>query len=243
MNSCRKTCFAVLAVVTFGLLFCTPAIGGEPADLTVEDQTPTAPSSPKAASTDDDRWHFTVTPYLWFPGISGNAGVLGHVASVHASATDILGYFNIGILGSVEARKNRWVFPEDFIWMRLGDNKSLPLTDLGATSINAKITESILTPKFGYRMVDTERWKVDVLAGIRYWYLSQDFSFQPVSYLGGISRSQSWVDGLGGARITLALSPKASITAFGDAGGAARISTTRPVARSVTKLSPPLPCL
>jgi len=220
MNSYHKVCFAILSGIFLSLLLSISAVAqGPAANLTVADQTPTAPSSQKVATTDDDRWHFVIAPYLWFPGLSGNVGAFGHIASVHASATDVLGYFKFGIMGAVEARKNRFVMPIDYMWVRLGDNKSLPLTDLGATSLNVKLNESIFTPKFGYRVVDTERWKVDLLAGIRYWYFSENLNFQPVSFLGGISRSQGWVDGLGGSKIQLALSPKASITAFGDAGG------------------------
>src|SRR5271165_4153493 len=128
MNSCRKTCFAVLVLLTFVLLFCMPAIAGEPepADLTVEGQTTNAPAPQKADPSDDDRWHFEITPYLWFPGLSGTVGTRGHNASVHVSATDILGYFDFGLAGTVEARKNRWLFPMDVMWIRLGDNKSLP---------------------------------------------------------------------------------------------------------------------
>ena len=32
------------------------------------------------------------------------------------------------------------------------------------------MTEVILTPKFGYRFVDTAKLKVDALGGIRYWH-------------------------------------------------------------------------
>jgi hypothetical protein len=221
MNSCHKVFFLASAGILLSLSLSMSAVAQGPADLTVQDQTTTAPAQQKAATADpadDDRWHFVIAPYLWFPGISGTAGARGHNASVHTSATNLLGYFNFGIMGTVEARKNRWVFPLDFMWMRLGDNKSLPETDLGATSINVKVTESIFTPKFGYRMADTERWKFDVLAGIRYWYLGESLSFQPVGFLGGISRSQGWVDGLFGMRTQLVLSPKAAITAFGDVG-------------------------
>jgi hypothetical protein len=221
MNPCRKALFAVLVVAMFGLLFCMPAIAGEPApaaDLTADGQSTTAPAPQTADPGDDDRWHWEITPYLWFPGLSGTVGTRGHNASVHVSATDLLGYFNFGLMGTVEARKNRWLVPLDVLWIRLGDNKSLPFTDPGAESADIHLTETIFTPKFGYRMADTDHWKFDVLAGIRYWYFGESFQFQPRSYHGGFSPNQSWVDGLFGFNLKLALSPKASIAAFGDVG-------------------------
>jgi hypothetical protein len=217
MNSYQKACFAVFAGIALVLLLGTSAIAEGPSDPTVQDQTTTPSAPPPAASTsDDDKWHFTVAPYLWFPGMSGTVGAFGHNASVHVSATDVLGYFNFGIMGAVEARRNRLIVPVDFMWVRLGDNKSLPLTDLGQTSLNVKVTESILTPKVGYRFADTERWKADALFGIRYWHLGESITLNPSGL--GVGPSQNWVDFNLGLRVAAALSPKVGVTVFGDEG-------------------------
>ena len=218
MNSYQKACFAVFAGITLSLMFCTSVVAQGPADLAVQDQTttPPPPPPPPASTSDDDKWHFTIAPYLWFPGISGTVGAFGHNASVHASSTDVLGYFNIGIMGAVEARRNRLLVPVDFMWVRLGDNKSFPQTDLGQTSVNVKVTETILTPKVGYRFADTERWKADALFGIRYWHLGQTITLNPSGL--NVSPSVNWVDYNLGLRVAAALTPKTAITVFGDEG-------------------------
>ncbi len=118
---------------------------------------------------------------------------------------------------AVEADKGRFVMPLDFFWVKLGDDRALPLTDLNQASINLHITESIFTPKFGYRVVDGEHIKIDALAGIRYWYASQNLILEPSGI--GNTRSTNWVDGLGGARFIFPLSSKAAIMVAGDAGG------------------------
>ena len=107
--------------------------------------------------------------------------------------------------------------PVDFLWMKLADGKALPLTDLTQNYVNMHLTQSLFTPKLGYRIVDGEHLKIDALAGIRYWYIGQNLTLVP----SGISQSQSasWVDGLGGARFILPVGPKAAITVAGDAGG------------------------
>src|SRR5271165_454968 len=222
MNSHRKRLFAVLIAMLLSLLFCLPAFAEEPAapaELTAQDQTPNAPSAQKAASSNDDGWHFIIAPYLWFPGISGTVGARGHDASVHVSASDVLSNFNFGIMGAVEASKDRLVFPVDFMWVRLDDDKGLPSTDLTERSAKVYVTESILTPKFGYRVVDTDVWKIDVLAGIRYWHLGENLTLHPSGFYQ--SQSANWVDGLFGSKIQLALSPKVGITVAGDVGGGA----------------------
>src|SRR5208337_1944717 len=222
MNSHYKGLFAVLIATLLSLIFCLPAFAEEPAapaELTAEGQTPNAPSSQKAASSNDDGWHFIIAPYLWFPGLSGTVGALGHTSSVHVSASDVLSNFNFGLMGAVEASKDRLVFPVDFMWVRLTDDKGLPDTDLGERSVKVYVTESILTPKFGYRVVDTDVWKIDVLAGIRYWHLGENLTLHPSGFYQ--SQSANWVDGLFGSKIQLALSPKAALTVFGDVGGGA----------------------
>src|SRR6516162_3080699 len=102
------------------------------------------------ASPSDQGWHVDVIPYLWFAGVHGTAGVLGHEASVHADAADVLSNFNIGFMGVVEPRYNRVLFPADFMWVKLTDNNALPF-DEGATTAKAEFNQTIFTPGIGYR--------------------------------------------------------------------------------------------
>ena len=114
--------------------------------------------------------------------------------------------------------------PLDFLWIKLGDHHALPLTDVLDTSINVHITESIFTPKVGYRLYDGEHLKVDALAGIRYRYTSLDLTHEPSGI--GTSRSASWVDGLGGARFIFPLGEKAAIAIGGVRAAVAPMWTT-----------------
>ncbi len=126
-------------------------------------QTPAKTTSPEPKDLDpDEGWPVGFTPYIWFAGIHGTVGALNHDASVHATFGDIFNYLNIGFMGVVEPRYNRIVMPVDFMWMKLSDNKALPF-DEGATSVKAKMTETLLTPKIGYRFVDSKKVKVDAL--------------------------------------------------------------------------------
>jgi hypothetical protein len=164
-------------------------------------------------------WHVGITPYIWFAGVNGDSGILGHEAGVHASFGDIFNYLNIGAMGDVDVRYNRVIIPVDVLWMKLSDNKALPLDDPEAESIKAKMNETVLTPKIGYRVGDGRRVKVDALFGARYWHLGTTLTLQPVQLANGFSRSANWADAVAGGRIEFALSRKASATIFGDAGG------------------------
>ncbi|HTT17973.1 MAG TPA: hypothetical protein VMG82_03445 [Candidatus Sulfotelmatobacter sp.] len=177
----------------------------------------TAPSPPTTASLDDN-WHVGVTPYIWFAGVHGNTGALGREVGVHASFGDIFSYLNIGLMGEVEARKKRVLLVTDVIWMRLSDEKGIPLNGVGIQSVDANMKQFLLTPGVGYRVVDRDKLKIDAIVGFRYWHLGESLEFTP-SLVGGVSASQNWVDALGGARVHIPLSQKAMITVGGDAGG------------------------
>ena len=168
-----------------------------------------------AASASD--WHFTVSPYLWFPGVHGNiAGPNGREIGFSASPGDLLSHFRIGLMGVVEPRYKRIVMPLDIFWIRLGSDRALPNTP-GQGVANLHATEFFLTQKIGYRLIDSERLKIDALAGFRYWYFGENLSFTTNTL--NFSGSQSWVDPLVGGRITGILTPKVEVTVGGDVGG------------------------
>jgi hypothetical protein len=166
-----------------------------------------------AVNSDSD-WHLTVSPYLWFPGVHGGIGIGGRETSIHVSAGDLLSHFRFGLMGVIEPRYKRIVMPLDIVWVRLGDDRALSNI---ASVANLKGDEFILTQKVGYRVIDTERIKIDGLAGFRYWHYGTNVSFTTNSL--NYSGSQNWVDPLVGGRITGILTPKIEITVAGDVGG------------------------
>ena len=114
-----------VTVVAAALLLGIPAKSQESADVaTTSEDTPAAAQTP--ATTPDDKWHYAISPYLWFAGTHGTAGFQGREVSYHASFSDLFEYLNIGIMGAGEVRKERFVFPVDFLWMKLSDDKPLP---------------------------------------------------------------------------------------------------------------------
>jgi len=213
MRSRWKLAKAGLFVLAVAGSFCAARASAQ-----AQTDVSTAAPQPKEVSTDDG-WHFAITPYIWFAGVHGTTAVLGRDVSVHASFGDIFNYLNIGAMGVIETRYKRIIMPVDFMWMKLSDEKALPI-NVVSLSVKAKMTEAMLTPKIGYRIVEGKRVKVDALFGFRYWHVSTDLTLQPVQPFGGFSDSASWADAVAGGRIILALSPKAFVAIGGDAGGA-----------------------
>jgi len=177
-----------------------------------------APAAPADTSAPvDNQWHFAFAPYLWFAGMHGYVGAFGLNAGVRASPGDLLSHADVGLMGTVEARKGPWVLPVDFMWLALSDDKGLPENEPGVESITLRAGQFILTPEVGYKIIDKPKLKVDGLVGVRYWHLGERFHFNPILY-NSFTTSQAWADALGGLRIEMPLSPKASITVIGDGG-------------------------
>jgi hypothetical protein len=192
------------------------------ADVTAELPAPDQSGSGTAsagATGNDDQWHFSLSPYLWFAGTHGTVGAFGRDVGFKASAADMLSHFRLGVMGIGEARRNRLLASIDFMYMRLGDNQALPFPNLPATTANVTANIVILTPKIGFRLINQPKIKADFLTGFRYWYFGENLNFTP-SRLGlNFSKSQNWVDPLVGGRIEGALAPKVVATIAGDVGG------------------------
>jgi antitoxin (DNA-binding transcriptional repressor) of toxin-antitoxin stability system len=181
------------------------------------DSLPDAPAPQSSANAADSTgWRATFAFYGWFTGVHGTVGVLGHNAGISVPFSDVFQNLKGVIPVFVEADKGRFVMPIDYLWIKLGEDTGLPFTDISQRSVNFRLTESIFTPKAGLRVLDAEHFKIDALGGIRYWYVSQNLTLEPSGT--GFSRSQNWVDGVGGGRFTVPFNEKAAITVSGDAG-------------------------
>ena len=191
MDTYCKTLFMVVTV-TLALMLGMPVLAQGPADVTAA--TPEATASAPAPAPDpapnpvpqyptgggtSNEWRVGISIYGWFPGLHGTAGVLGHNASIHESFSDVFHVLQGIIPIAVEADKGRFVMPIDFLWMKLGIDNGIPINDIGQTSINTHLTESIFTPKLGYRIYNGDHMKVDALGGIRYWYLGLNNTLEP----------------------------------------------------------------
>ncbi len=177
---------------------------------------PALPDAPSSAASTDSGWRGAVSLYGWFPGAHGVIGAHYYWTGVHAPFSDVFSYLHGAVPIAGEIDKGRWVIPVDFVWVRLEDSKSIAGFNTGQESVDATFTQTVFTPKIGYRVVDRDHVKVDALAGIRYWHIGYGFNLQPSGV--GVSQSQSWVDGIGGARFIFPITEKASILLSGDAG-------------------------
>jgi opacity protein-like surface antigen len=145
----------------------------------------------------EDKWTFSVMPYLWLPSIDGklNYGPPppgGATANVELDAGNYLDNLEFAAMVTGQARKGRFLIATDLIYLDFDkQDSSVRSVDLnpGGGPINISTstlnagTESSLkgwlwTLVGGYAAVADPRWNLDVIGGFRMLSLDVDTSWQ-----------------------------------------------------------------
>ena len=215
----------VMSRVLVLLVLCLASLAhaqDQPAGAVGSQHGPAGSPSRTPAADPDDSWHADLIAYLWLAGAHGTIGIASHDVDFRASPTDLLSHFRFGLMGTVQARRGRYVFINDLMWVRLAttNTTTLPIPGQPSLSAEAKAWQFILTPAFGYRFLDGERIKIDaMMLGARYWHVGSSLQFTPSPFGRTFSKTLNWADPLMGVRILFPLSSKVLVTIGGDAGG------------------------
>lgn len=166
-----------------------------------------------------DGWTFAVSPYAWLPGLSTSTETSRGTIDIDKSTSDTISALNFAFMGAVEARNGRWGLILDFIYADLSAETGTPFGRLWS---NAKVGTKLTTTTVyaGYRVAETERGSLDLLAGGRFYSLDLTLSLEP-GRLPGRSESldDSWGDPVFGARVRYQINDRWFATALVDAGG------------------------
>jgi hypothetical protein len=180
----------------------TPAVGQEP--------------EPPASAT-NDRWHFTVAPYLWATAMDGHASVGGIKADVDVPFKDILKDLSFGAMLALDVEKDRFGIGFNGLFARVSSD-----TDVGPIEIDTTSGTGQLAIAPYYRVVDWAyrtspsgrplRLRVAPEAGFRLSYMRTELEVRRGRT---VDQSEQWVDPLIGSRIGLDLTDRFAI--FGEA--------------------------
>jgi len=194
-----------------------------------------------APAPDTSEWRFTLAPYVWGVGLSGDVGVFGRgPVDVDIPFSDILENLDFAAMGVAEAHNGTWgVFVDlNYTSLSAGKSRSRSLErdlfeQFGATaevSASADITEFIGTMMGQWRAVDSDQMTLDLMAGARYWNIENDITARgSVSGGGplGLSVSKelsgsdgaSWVDPMVGVKSRIDTTTPVYFTGWGMIGG------------------------
>ncbi|MGD1074758.1 MAG: hypothetical protein ABR903_01565 [Thermodesulfovibrionales bacterium] len=185
---------------------------------------------PTGAAAEDtaqkDGWQFEANVYLWASSIDVTTP-RGNDISV--SFSDLVKNLKFGVAGGVGARYGRWSLMTDAMYMKLKHDGSGQVTEPagpGGSDITANATVDVaawlVTPTLGYSIVDTDRVRVDIFAGARYFWLKPELDLNITGTVQPRSRqfidSGTVWDGIGGIRGNVSLDKNWYIPYYVDMG-------------------------
>ena len=164
----------------------------------------------------NDRLQVILSPYAWAPGLKGKVGVVGPPANVNISSIQVIEHLQGALMGQVEVRKGRVGLLLEGFYSKLSADKGFR-NDL----VEANLTNQMLTLSafLAYRLVETRKARLDLLAGARYWYMKDSIGLDLPNNSFSLDATASWVDPLVGARLGYDLTDRLSATVRGDLGG------------------------
>jgi hypothetical protein len=171
------------------------------------------PALAEEALSDD--WGFSASVYMWGAGIDGETAT-GDDFDVKFK--DIFDNLDITFMGDFGVNKGKWGFLTDVIYMDIKDenNQSLnPILTLREVQIKSWIVTSVVT----YRVIQSDRWHLDLQAGARYLYLKPEIKIEGPLETRKASDSGDNLDGIVGVSGNVNLKYNFYLPFHFDAGG------------------------
>lgn len=195
-----------------------------------------------APAPDTGGWRFTLAPYIWGVGLSGDVGVFGKgPVDVDIPFSDILEKLDFAAMVAGEAHNGTWGVFVDLNYTSLSADESRSRTlEKNLANLNPSITGEVraevdIKEFFGtfmgqWRAVDSDQMTFDVMAGARYWNIENEISARGTLSGGGPldlsitkelsgSDGASWVDPMVGVRSRINTDTAFYLTGWGMIGG------------------------
>jgi hypothetical protein len=159
------------------------------------------PVATPAVETND--WQFGASIYFWFPNIAGETAFpnVGN-GEFQVDIENVLDNLQFALMGTFDARKGRWGFLTDAIYMDVGSSQTggrdyliggiqVPVTATGTVDFDLK--SLIWTLAGYYRAIDQAGHTLDVVGGARVldveqkvnWNITGNIGAMPPSYRTG----------------------------------------------------------
>lgn len=200
------------------LLLALPLLAASPL-LAGTTAIPAGPT-PVMTTTTDDGWEFTLGLYGWGAGLEGDLGVAGFTVPIDFSFSDILDTLDMTAMGMAEVRKGPWLVQLEGLYLRNSDTLT-GYTPIRNTPVQAKLTAQTTRLELvgGYRLVETDRTRLDLLAGCVFYDIDNDLRLIGQGFAGSIGSGEGWFDPIVGLRLNQRLGGPWSAQLRGEIGG------------------------
>ncbi|MGH6808209.1 MAG: hypothetical protein ACREEJ_15410, partial [Ensifer adhaerens] len=146
-------------------------------------------------------WQFTVAPYFWIAGLTGDVAQFG-LPDVHidSSFSDIWDNLDFAFMAMGEARNDPYSIFGDVMYTKLSADGNTP-NGLLANSVEVDSTTFAALLAVGYSIYEDQSSHLDIVGGLKVWSVDTTLSFSG-GLLDGVSRDDgaTWVDAVSGLR-------------------------------------------
>ena len=178
-----------------------------------------------AAQTDGPDQVVQVSPYLWATGIKGQVSPFrrGPTIGIEKGFSDVMEELELGGFLNIWARKDRFVFSGDLMFVNTTDVRTIVLPILPPLEVPVRgevdSKQLMLTLQAGYRLYDAPGLTLDGLGGVRYWHISNELTARATGQSLTAKESFDWFDPLVGLRGFARINKDWSLQAQADIGG------------------------
>ncbi len=178
-----------------------------------------AAALPVASVAQETDWTFTLTPYVWIPGVTTAFGTERGSFTADRSGGDALSDLDFAFMGTFEARRGKWGMVVDLIYADLSAKEDTPFGVLfdGAT-VETRV--ATLSGYVAYRVYEDAAVAADLLGGVRGYSVELDLSLDAGRLPGeGTRLSEDWLNPLIGGRVGFRFNDRWTVVVAADVGG------------------------
>ena len=171
-----------------------------------------------ADSPATEDWQYFGEVYLWGAAIGGESAAGD---DIDISFSDIMDNLDLGIMAALGARKGKWTLLTDAIYLDLESEESSTANLIGIpvkADLDVELRGWIVTAAGGYNLVETDGYRLDLLAGARYLWLDLDLKFDLGTKKVPFSESEGYLDAIVGVRGKSEFAQKWALVYHLDAG-------------------------
>jgi hypothetical protein len=170
----------------------------------------------------EEGWEFTLAPYLWTSGLSGDVRTSagGPTASIDLSIKDVLDNLNLGLMGTAEAKKGRFSIVSDLFYANISKKDDVTVDTSSTADIKVGAKTFFGSLGAGYDLYSDERALVTGYASLRYWDVENELRVIAPAATFDQTVSENWVDPLVGVGASYDLGDGFLLRGYADIGGA-----------------------
>ncbi len=136
-------------------------------------------TSPRVSVAKDlpENWEFQAALNLWAPAIKGESAT---GADIDITLSDVVDNLDFTLMSTVDAKKGKWMFMVDVLYMDLEDSSNTNVINTIPLQLdvdNIELKAWVVTPMVAYKVVNSNRLSLYLLAGARYFWLEGNLKY------------------------------------------------------------------